>query len=673
MAGNVTPMANRLAQETSPYLLQHRDNPVDWYPWGEEALNRARDEDRPILLSVGYSACHWCHVMAHESFEDPETAAYMNEHFVNIKVDREERPDVDALYMEAVQTISGQGGWPMTVFLDPEGVPFYGGTYFPPDDSRGMPSFRMVMEAVVDAFESKRDEIKQRAPQMRARLAAIGQVEPTDSPQAVMLDEAIERLQMAADRERGGFGAAPKFPPASAIELLLARGETEVPELTLDAMLAGGIYDQIGGGFARYAVDAAWQVPHFEKMLYDNALLARAYLHGWQVLGHERYRRICEETLDWALREMRGPEGGFYSAFDADSEGEEGRFYVWTPEEIRAALGDGESGGIKFAPQQVEDLIHHYGVTEAGNFEGRNILHLAGGTGGPEPEGLDEMRQALYEARAKRVWPGLDDKRLTAWNALMIGALAEAGAVLGREDYLDAARACADFAWTEMRDEEGALLRTYKDGRAHLKAYLEDHAFLLEALLTLYEASFETAWFERANELADTLLARFADSERGGFFSTADDHESLIARRKEIGDHPIPSGNSAAAFGLLRLGALSGERSYEQAAEGVFRLFSDSASKHPEAFAHLLRAIDFQLSPTKEVALVGADLTELVATVRAEHRPHLVLAGGPSGAETPALLANRAAVDDRSAAYVCENFACRQPVTDPAALRKILD
>ena len=654
-------MANRLAQETSPYLLQHRENPVDWYPWGEEALARAREEDRPILLSVGYSACHWCHVMAHESFEDPGTAAYMNEHFVNVKVDREERPDVDALYMEAVQAISGQGGWPMTVFLDPDGVPFYGGTYFPPDEGRGMPSFRMVMEAVVDAFESKRGEIEQRAPQMRARLAAIGRVEPADSPQATMLEEAIERLLTVADRARGGFGGAPKFPPASAIDLLLARGETEVPELTLDAMPAGGIYDQIGGGFARYSVDAAWQVPHFEKMLYDNALLARAYLHGWQVLGHERYRRICEETLDWALREMRGPEGGFYSALDADSEGEEGRFYVWTPEEIRAVLGD-----------DAQAVLDHYGVSEGGNFEGRNILHLAGGADATAPEGLDAMRQQLYEARAKRVWPGLDDKRLTAWNALMIAALAEAGAVLGREDYLEAARACAEFVWTDLRDGEGALLRTFKDGRAHLKAYLEDHAFLLEALLTLYEASFEPVWFERARELADTLLARFADGERGGFFSTADDHESLIARRKEIGDHPIPSGNSAAAFGLLRLAALTGERPYEEAAEGVFRLFSDSAGKHPEAFAHLLRAMDFHLSPTKEVALVGKDLNELATVVRHELRPHLVLAGGPSDSTEPPLLEGRTEVDGQPAAYVCEGFTCKTPVTDPDALQEAL-
>jgi uncharacterized protein YyaL (SSP411 family) len=655
-------MSNRLAQETSPYLLQHRENPVDWYPWGEEALSRARSEDLPVLLSVGYSACHWCHVMERESFEDPETAAYMNEHFVNIKVDREERPDVDALYMEAVQAISGQGGWPMTVFLDPEGVPFYGGTYFPPNEGRGMPSFRMVMEAVVDAFERKRDEIHERAPQMRARLAAIAQVEPApDMPQAPMLVEAAAQLRAAADMERGGFGGAPKFPPASALELLLARGDREVSERTLDAMLAGGIYDQIGGGFARYAVDPNWLVPHFEKMLYDNALLGRAYLHGWQAFGHERYRRACEETLDWALREMRGPENGFYSALDADSEGEEGRFYVWTPEQIREVLGDG-----------AQDAIDFYGVSESGNFEGRNILHLAGGTGAPEPDNLPKARRALYEARAKRVWPALDDKRLTSWNALMIAALADAGAVLERDDYLDAARACAGFIGDQMRDPDGNLLRTYKDGRAHLNAYLEDHAFLLEALLSLYEATFEQRWFERAQSLAETMIARFADGERGGFFSTSGDHESLIARRKEIGDHPIPSGNSAAAMGLLRLSALTGDRSYEQQAESVFRLFAKPAAQHPEAFAHLLRAIDFHLSPAKEAALIGDDLTHLARVVRSAHRPHLVLAGGPEGSELPPLLRDRPAINGSPTAYVCESFTCKQPVTDAQSLAALL-
>jgi len=655
-------MANRLAQETSPYLLQHRDNPVEWYPWGAEALALARELDRPILLSVGYSACHWCHVMERESFEDAETAAYMNEHFVSVKVDREERPDVDAIYMEAVQEISGQGGWPMTVFLDPDGVPFYGGTYFPPDESRGMPSFRMVMEAVVDAFENRRDELRERAPGVRERLGAIGTVEPSaDAPGAQLLAEAVANLEAAADMQRGGFGGAPKFPPASALELLLTRGETEIVERTLDAMMAGGIYDHLGGGFARYSVDASWLVPHFEKMLYDNALLARAYLHGWQELGSERYRRVCEETLDWALREMRGPEGGFYSALDADSEGEEGRFYVWTLDELRAVLGDG-----------AEAIAAYYGASEAGNFEGRNVLHLAGGAAAPAPESLAEARRALYEARAGRVRPGLDDKRLTSWNALMLAALAEAGAALGREDYLDAARECAEFVLRDLRDEGGRLLRTYKDGESRLNAYLEDHAFLLEALLTLYEASFEPRWFEEAQALAETTIARFGDRERGGFYSTSEDHEELIARRKEVGDHPIPSGNSAAALGLLRLEALTGERSYGEWADGVLRLFAKAAPRRPDAFAHLLRALDFQLAATKEVALVGGDLGELAAAVRSRHRPHLVLAGGPEGAEVPPLLVGRGEVGGRPAAYVCESFACQAPVTDPLQLEALL-
>jgi uncharacterized protein YyaL (SSP411 family) len=652
-------MANRLAQETSPYLLQHRDNPVDWYPWGSEALGRAREEDLPILLSVGYSACHWCHVMERESFEDPETAAYMNEHFVNVKVDREERPDVDAIYMEAVQAINGHGGWPMTVFLDPDGVPFYGGTYFPPDESRGMPSFRMVMEAVVHAFETQREEIREKAPVTRERLGAIGAVEPReDLPGPADLEAAVKRLLGAVDRRNGGFGGAPKFPPASSLELLLARGEAETVELTLDGMLAGGIYDQLGGGFARYSVDAIWLVPHFEKMLYDNALLARAYLHGWQELGHERYRRVCEETLNWMLREMRGPEGGLFSALDADSEGEEGRFYVWTPAQIRDVLGT-----------DAESVLAYYGVSEEGNFEeGANVLHLAGGADAPEPPGLAEAREALLEARSQRVWPGFDDKRLASWNALAIAALADAGAVLGREDYLDAARTAAEFILSELRDEDGNLLRTYKDGRAHLNAYLEDHAFLLEALLALYEATFEHRWFDEALALAETTIERFGDPERGGFYSTSADHEELIARRKEVGDHPIPSGNSSAALGLLRLAALTGERRYAEWAEGVFALFGKPAVEHPDAFAHMLRALDFDLSPTREVALVGEDLNELAAVVRERHRPHAVLAAGPEGSEEPALLAGRTTVDGKPAAYVCQNLTCHLPITSPEEL-----
>ncbi|HEV7563727.1 MAG TPA: thioredoxin domain-containing protein, partial [Solirubrobacterales bacterium] len=664
-----------------------KDNPVDWYPWGEEALSRARDEDRPMILSIGYSACHWCHVMERESFEDEATAALMNEHFVPLKVDREERPDIDAIYMEACQAMTGQGGWPLNVFLTPDQVPFYAGTYFPPDDRGGMPSWRRVIAAVANAWDVNRDEIRSSGDKIAPRLQGGAGLRPAEGePDPGALDAAAESLRQAYDAENGGFGGAPKFPPASALELLLARGEDrEVVELTLDAMLAGGIYDQLGGGFARYSVDAVWLVPHFEKMLYDNALLARAYLHGWQDLGHERYRRVCEETLDWMLREMRGPEGGFYSALDADSEGEEGRFYVWFPEQIRELLREGEEnegaaptgdGGRAGA----EAVIEHYGVSERGNFEGANILHLAAGAEAEPPPGLDAARQTLYEARAKRVWPGLDDKRLTSWNALAIAAFAEAGAVLGREDYLDAARQCAGFVLGSLRDEQGRLLRTYKDGDARLNAYLEDHAFLLEALLTLYESSFEPRWFEAARALGDELIARFADPERGGFFSTSDDHEELIARRKEVGDHPIPAGNSSAALGLLRLEALTGEREYGNQAEGVLRLFAKTAVQHPESFAHLLRALDFYLEPTREVALISSpdagsvaeDVAELAAVVRSSFRPRLVLAAGPEGGEQPPLLAGRTMVDGAPAAYACQNFACELPVSEPERLRELL-
>jgi hypothetical protein len=675
-------MANRLARETSPYLLQHAENPVDWFPWGEEALGRARAEDLPILLSVGYSACHWCHVMEHESFEDPDTAAFMNANFVCVKVDREERPDVDAIYMEAVQGFTGQGGWPMTVFLDPEGVPFYGGTYFPPDDSRGMPSFRMVMEAVLEAYRGQREEIRERAAMTVGRLEALAKIDPGAAPGADELAQAVTTLLSHGDPANGGFGRAPKFPPSDSLELLMSRrAGLEHVERTLDAMLAGGIYDQIGGGFARYAVDSAWLVPHFEKMLYDNALLARAYLHGWQVLGHERYRRVCEETLDWLLREMRGPEGGFYSAYDADSEGVEGKFYVWTPDEMRTVLESAAAVGARGPDAErpagdlaldPEAILGYYGVTEAGNFEGKNILHRADGAAARAPAGLDTARAALLAARAKRVPPGLDDKRLCSWNALAIAALAEAGAVLGRPDYLDAAAACAEFILDSMRDEEGHLLRTYKDGRAHLNAYLEDHAFLIEALLTLYEAGFDPRWFKEARALAESMIDRFGDAERGGFFTTSTDHEELIARRKEVGDHPIPSGQSSAALGLLRLAAISGEAGFAERAVGVFALFGEPMISHPDSFAHLLRALDFHLASKREVALVGLDFSALEAVVRAEFRPNVVVAAGPAGAVEPPLLDARTEIGGEPAAYVCEGFTCNLPVTDPAALEKEL-
>ena len=577
-------MPNRLANETSPYLLQHKDNPVDWYAWSDEALRRSRDEDRPILLSIGYSACHWCHVMERESFEDAETARLMNDLFVCIKLDREERPDLDSIYMEACQAMTGSGGWPLNVFLTPEQVPFYAGTYFPPQPRMGMPSWRQVVEAVADAWEDKREDIRAGGARIAERLRGGAQLRPSANPMdARALDSAVESLRSQYDAANGGFGGAPKFPPASAVELLLRRGEAEMSAQTLRAMASGGMYDQVGGGFARYSVDPYWLVPHFEKMLYDNALLARAYLHGWQVLGDGLFRVVCEETLDWALKEMRGPEGGFFSALDADSEGVEGKFYVWSVEEMRAAL-EGEP--------DADEAIAWFGATERGNFEGHNIPVRGPG----RPGQLDDWRRSLYEARAQRVWPGLDDKRLTSWNALMISALAEAGAVLERPDYLEAATRCADFVLGSLRDADGRLLRTWKDGQAKLNAYLEDHAYLLEALLTLYEASFDPRWFAEARALADAMIERFADDENGGFFETSSDHEELLARRKDLEDHPIPSGNASAAYGLLRLAALTGEHDYAERGVGVLRLVHELASEHPQAFGHLLQAMDFHLA-----------------------------------------------------------------------------
>ena len=650
-------MPNRLAEETSPYLLQHKDNPVAWEPWGEQALQRARDEDKPILVSIGYSSCHWCHVMEHESFEDADVAAYMNEHFVCIKVDREERPDVDAIYMEACQAMTGQGGWPLNVFCTPDQAPFYAGTYFPPVPARGMPSWRQLLQAIVEAWTERREEIRAGAPRVVERLRGAALLEPsTQIMDPRLLSEAAAGLRRAFDSRNGGFGGAPKFPQASALEFLLRRGDTEVATKSLRSMASGGIYDQVGGGFARYSVDAQWLVPHFEKMLYDNALLARVYLHGWQVTGDALFRRVCDETLGWALREMRGPEDGFYSALDADSEGVEGKFYVWSLDELRSIAG--------------EDAAAWFGATAQGNFEGANILTRGEG----DPPELDDWRTKLYDVRKQRVWPGLDDKRLCSWNALMISALADAGAVLENEQYLDAARKCADFVLTQMRNESGHLLRTWKDGLGRLNAYLEDHAYMLEALLMLYEATWERRWFTAARELADTMIERFADDERGGFFDTASDHEQLIARRKSLEDNPIPSGNSSAAFGLLRLAALTGAHAYEQRAVGVLRLLHELAARHPQAFAHLLQALDFHFASVKEVAIVGPDADVLARVVRGEFRPHVVLAGKrgdtpPAGGhDAVPLLEGR----DVPGAYVCENFTCKRPVTAPDELEELL-
>jgi uncharacterized protein len=591
-------------------------------------------------VSIGYSACHWCHVMERESFEDAETAALMNERFVNVKVDREEHPDVDALYMEAVQAMTGQGGWPLNVFVTPGQVPFYGGTYFPPEPRQGMPSWRQVLGAVADAWEQRRESIEQQSEQIVERLRGAARLRTSDnSITTATIETAVARLRDLYDPIRGGWGAAPKFPAASAIELLLRVDEPDMALETLRHMAAGGIHDQVGGGFHRYSVDAAWRVPHFEKMLYDNALLARAYLHGWQVSGEDRMREVAEGTLDWALREMRGPEGSFYSALDADSEGEEGRFYTWTTDEL---------SGLD---------------VETFPFEGRKIL-----VGSVSPE----VRARLLEVRSRRVRPGTDDKRLTSWNALMIAALADAGAVLQRDDYLDAARAAADFLLSTMRDADGGLLRTSSGGPAKLPGLLSDHAFLLEALLTLYEATFEERWFVAARELAGSLIDRFADRDNGGFWSTPPDH-GLLARRKDLEDTPIPAGGSSAAFGLLRLAALTGDNDLAEPALGMLALLTDAAPRFPTAFGHLLQAFDFHLAPTLEVALVGDDLEPLERAVRSRLRPHLVLAGGPDGSETAVpLLVGRTPVGGSPAAYVCENFSCRMPVTDPDELEPLL-
>jgi uncharacterized protein len=606
-------MPNALAAETSPYLRQHAENPVDWLPWGEQALQRAVVEDRPLLVSIGYSACHWCHVMERESFEDERTAELMNEAFVCVKVDREERPDVDAIYMEAVQSMTGQGGWPLNVFLTPEQLPFYGGTYFPPQARQGLPSWTQVLEAIVEAWRERREEVRAGGEQLRERLVGGALLAPSSEPiDEHELDAAVAKLRDSFDVHEGGFGGAPKFPQASALEFLLLRGEREMTGATLRAMAGGGIHDQLGGGFARYSVDRAWTVPHFEKMLYDNALLARAYLHGFQRLGDRRLLDVCLDTLAWALREMRGPEGGFYSALDADSEGVEGRFYVWTVAQLRDALG-----------ADADAAIDWFGASEQGNFSdphhpepGLNVLQDRSWRE-PElrPDSLprERIRTQLLAARARRVRPGLDDKRLTSWNALMICALAETGAQLRDEpadgvdpelgeQLLTAASACGEFVLGGMRDERGGLLRSYNDGRARLDAYLEDYAFMLEATLALFEATCEERWFDESIALADALIARFADSQRGGFFSTAADAAPLIARRKDVDDAPIPSGGASAAVGLLRLAQLTGNERYERHAVSVLRLLHEIAPRHPSAFGHLLQAIHSYLSPARPIA-----------------------------------------------------------------------
>ena len=677
-------MPNQLANESSPYLLQHANNPVDWHPWSQEVLARARAESKPILLSIGYAACHWCHVMEHESFEDETTAKLMNERFINIKVDREERPDLDSIYMQAVQAMTGHGGWPMTVFLTPDGVPFYGGTYYPPQDRHGMPSFRKVLLAVSDAYHNRPADIGRTVEEMRRLYASTTEAARSTgalSPQT--LERAYRGLAQRFDMRDAGFDHAPKFPQAMALDFLLRYWRRTGAELALEiahrsfiTMARGGIYDQVGGGFARYSVDAVWLVPHFEKMLYDNALLARLGIHLWQATRDEEARRVTVETLDWVLREMTSPSGGFFSTLDADSEGEEGKFYVWSEAELRELLG-----------ADAEVAVSYWGVTRGGNFEGHNILHVSAPPAvAAVRAGVDETqlaatiqraRKTLYDARAKRIWPGLDDKILAGWNGLMLRAMAEGARVLEREDYRSAAVANGEFLFREMV-REGRVMRTHRNGVTKLAGYLEDHAAVGLGALALYELTFDEQWVQRARTVAEAMVSAFYDAEARIFFDTANDHESLVTRPRDITDNAVPSGTSLAVELLLRISELTQDVSMRRLADWVLESLAEPMARHGIAFGHLLGAADLAVHGAVEVALVGDaasdDFKALAREVASHYVPSLVLAGGQA-AETGevALLRDRPQVDGKATAYVCRQYTCDSPVTDPVALSPQLE
>ncbi|MEM6282399.1 MAG: thioredoxin domain-containing protein [Chloroflexota bacterium] len=680
-------MMNRLQHETSPYLLQHKDNPVDWYPWGEEAFQKAQAEDKPILLSVGYSACHWCHVMAHESFEDDATAGVMNTLFVNVKVDREERPDVDDIYMQAVQAMIRHGGWPMTVFLMPDGRPFYGGTYYPKTPRMGMPSFVQVMNAVHDAYINRRDDLEQQASELKNMLSrdVIGISGEDEQLNTELLDAAMRAVAQGADMVNGGFGGAPKFPQPMTIEFLLRSyhrtGEEallDVINTTLTKMARGGMYDQIGGGFARYSVDDVWLVPHFEKMLYDNAQLSRAYLHAWQVTGNAYYQHIATETYDYILREMTAPEGGFYSATDADSEGEEGKFFVWSKAEIESILGD-----------DAETAIAYYGVTEGGNFEGHNILNVPRDADvvadeldmdvNTLHEKIEAIKGKLYAHRTQRIAPGLDDKVLASWNGMMLASLAEAARIMDRDDYRAAAVRCGEFLTSTMTTGEGRLYRTSKNGESKLNAYLEDYANVIDAMLELYQTTFDEKWFNHARNFANIVLEHFRAEDGAGFFDTSNDHEELVVRPRNLQDNATPSGNGMMAKQLVRLAAYTGDTRYEEAARSVIRTLASAMRQYPLAFAQSLNAADMMITGMKEVAVVGEPSAEATQTllniIRTPYRPNVITALSPQNVdgETNIPLMNyRTMRSGQPTVYVCENFACQMPVTSPEDVERLL-
>ncbi len=680
---------NHLAGQTSPYLLQHLHNPVDWYAWGPEALGRAKKEGRPIFLSIGYAACHWCHVMERESFESEEIAKFLNENFVAIKVDREERPDLDEIYMNAVQIMTGQGGWPLSVFLTPDGKPFFGGTYFPPDDRYGRAGFLAVLRKIHEIWTTRPAEVAQSAEQMTERLRGIG-----DSATGALDGEMAGRPEMARaaaevagrfDEEWGGFGAAPKFPPESTLALLLrehARSEEKLPlrmvETTLDRMALGGMYDQVGGGFARYSTDEKWLVPHFEKMLYNQALLVPVYMDAWLLTGKPLYRRIVEETLDFVRREMTDSRGGFHSSLDADSEGHEGRFYVWTPAEVASVLGK-DDGDL---------FCRVYGITPDGNFEGRSIPNLLGGdlaehakrVGSKEEDWvrrLAPLRAKLLAAREKRVRPASDDKVLAAWNGLMITAFARASQAFGREEDLSSALRAADFALGNLMKER-RLLASYRAGRAHLNAYLDDHAFLARGLVDLYESCFDRKYLDAATAIARTMVLRFEDGAAGGFFFTSSDHETLLARNKSLYDGALPAGAGVAVEALMRLAAHRNDPRLRASAERALRAYRPVVARAPSGFASLLAAADFARGPVQEIAIVGAGsdpaTRALLAVVRSRFLPNRIVAMAPPGgsvADLP-LLDGKALLGGRPAAYVCRNYACRAPTSDPEVLARSL-
>ena len=684
---------NRLQHETSPYLLQHADNPVDWFPWGDEAFAQAKADDKPILLSVGYSACHWCHVMAHESFEHGPTADLMNQLFVNIKVDREERPDVDDIYMQAVQAMTQHGGWPMTVFLTPDGRPFYGGTYFPREDRYGVPSFRRVLQSIHQAWTDRRDEIEEQASKLADALNrdALNIDADVNGLDAELLDMAAKGVLDNFDAQFGGFGSAPKFPQPMNLAYLLRHhartGDADALHavtFTLTKMARGGMYDQIGGGFARYSVDRYWLVPHFEKMLYDNAQLSRLYLHAWQATGDDFFKRIAEDIYDYILREMTAPEGGFYSATDADSEGEEGKFFVWDKAEIESVLAEISDE----VPDAAKVAVEYYGVTRSGNFEGKNILYVPnddatvaarlGMTVDALRETLKRVNDHLYAARTRRVHPGLDDKVLTSWNGMMLASLAEAGRVLKREDYTAAAERCAEFITSKLMTEDYRLHRTYKNGIAKGNGYLEDYANLIDALLELYQTTFVQRWYTTAKNLADVVLKHFA-ADDGGFFDTSDDHEKLIVRPRALQDNAVPSGNSMIAKQLARLVAYTGDADYDDAARKTLRPLIPAMQQVPQAFGEALNAADMLITGIAEVAIVGnptrAGTRALLDVVRGPYRPNVVTAlarEDVAGDSEIPLLSYRKQVQGAPTAYVCRHFTCKLPVTTPEETATLL-